>query len=420
MDHPNRLGSPSFQRVVKGLVDLHRLIAAGKEDSPEAESVRDAMDAPWFVLDPAEKERAQWLSEDLYSISDPTSTTDQREMNVEAQQQYNDAWEAFHDRDWDRSLALLRRCQDSISPALLSYFRGRIWAAAGHPVVASIFHGHAAEIDPTRANYRAIYLAVLAEADPEKAARLAAEVLADDGNYAPIVVARAAQIRLHEAGDAATSESVQCLRSLIPILERNLARIEQDEGTPEQATALYTSLGILGFCQERLGNAGAAVHYYSLGLQARPEDDALLVARGILLYGSDPRALVDFEQAANLGSPLVWPYLFLAHHFLVSQQYDKCLSACETGLEKQGSNVAKSQLQEFMAISRAELGFPPEFVKAAFEAALRLDPSNELARQNQAAFETSLGAQPTASPRAWHQRSAMVLKRLGMVERWAA
>ncbi len=420
MDHPNRLGSPSFQRVARGLVDLHRLIAAGKEDSPEAESVRDAMDAPWFVLDPAEKERAQWLSEDLYSISDPPSTTDQREMNAEAQQQFNEAMEAFQEREWDRSLALLRRCQDCISPALLSYLRGRIWSGAGHPEVASVFHGHAARKDPTRANYLAIYLAVLTEVDPEEASRLAGEVLADEGKYAPIVVSRAAQIRFHEAGDAATSESVRLLRNLIPILERNLGRIEQDEGTPSRSLALHTSLGILGFCQERLGNAGAAVHYYSLGLQAKPEDDALLVARGILLYGSDPRALVDFEQAANLGSPLVWPYLFLAHHFLVSQQYDKCLSACETGLEKRGSDAAKSQLREWMAISRAELGFRPEFVRADFEAALRLDPSNELARRNQAAFEASLGTQPASSPGAWHQRSAMVLKRLGMVERWAA
>lgn len=419
MDHPPRLGSPSFHLVAKGLLDLHRLIAAGKEDSPEAESVRDALDAPLRILDRAEKERAQWLSEDLYSISDPPATGS-GQMNAQAQQQYNEALEARQDREWDRALALLRRWKEFISPALLSYLRGRIWSEAGHPDVASVFHGHASESDPTNAKYRASYLAVLAEADPEGAAKRAGEVLADEGNYAPIVVAQAAQIRFREALSGAPGESARLLRDLIPILERNVGRIEGDEATPSRSPALHLSLGILGLCHEYLGNAGPAVNCYSLGLQVKPDDDSLLVARGMLLYGSGPRALTDFEQAVQLGSPLVWPYLFLAHHFLASHQYEKCLSACEAGLEKRGSDAAKSQLQEWMAISRAELGFPAEFVRAAFEAALRLDPSNELARRNQAAFEASLGVQPPVPSRAWHHRSAVVVKQFGMAERRAA
>ena len=44
------------------------------------------------------------------------------------------------------------------------------------------------------------------------------------------------------------------------------------------------------------------------------------------------------------------------------------------------SENAKSQLEEWRAIAQAELGVPPEAVRTAFEAAIRLDPSNELAR----------------------------------------
>src|SRR4051794_28149742 len=128
-------GSPSFKLVAKGLVALHRLIRDGKDDSPEAEAVRDALDAPLKALSRTEKERAQWLSEDLYSVSEAPAATALKEMNLQAQQQLNDALEARQSGEWDRALALLRRWRESISPTLLSYLRGAIWLEAGNPDV---------------------------------------------------------------------------------------------------------------------------------------------------------------------------------------------------------------------------------------------------------------------------------------------
>jgi hypothetical protein len=154
--------SPSFKLVARGLVALHQLIKEGKDDTPEAESIRDALDTPLKGLNRIETERAQWLSEDLYSISEPPATITQKEMNPQAQQQLNEVLEARQRREWDRSLTLLRRWRDYISPALLSYLRGSIWMEAGHPDVAKVFYGHASESDPTNANNRAIYMHALA------------------------------------------------------------------------------------------------------------------------------------------------------------------------------------------------------------------------------------------------------------------
>ncbi len=50
----------------------------------------------------------------------------------EAQEQLNEAIEARQRREWDRALKLLRRWREYISPALLSYVRGRIWEEAGY------------------------------------------------------------------------------------------------------------------------------------------------------------------------------------------------------------------------------------------------------------------------------------------------
>lgn len=410
-------GSASFKLVAKGLIELHRLIQEGKDDSPEAESIRDALDVPLKALSRTENERAQWLSEDLYSISEPPSVTTQKEMNTQAQQQLCEAFEARQSREWDRALALLRRCGEFISPALLSYQRGSIWLDAGNFNVAAVFYGHASESDSLNANYRAIYMHALAESAPNAAGKLAREVLADDEKHAPIVVARAADIRFNETRTASDAESTQLFRELIPILERNMARIENDDDVASRTSAYAMTVGLLGFCHEFLGKAGAAVIDYSRGLQVNPNNDALLVARGILLYGSSPCAVTDFEQAVTLGSPVVWPYLFLAHHYLITDRFEQCRIMCEMGLRMRASENAKSQLEEWRAIAQAELGFPPEVVRAAFEMAVRLDPSNELAKRNRTAFEASLSVPRTRPHSRWEQKSEAALSQFGISER---
>ena len=64
--------SLNYISVVRGIRELHKLIAAGQEDSPAADAVRDATDRPWEALTEIERKRVENLSEDLYSITDPT------------------------------------------------------------------------------------------------------------------------------------------------------------------------------------------------------------------------------------------------------------------------------------------------------------------------------------------------------------
>jgi hypothetical protein len=204
---------------------------------------------------------------------------------------------------------------------------------------------------------------------------------------------------------------------LIPILERNITRIEHEESTASRASAYAMTIGLLGFCHEFVGNVGAAVNCYTRGLQVNPENDGLLVARGILQYGTSPRAITDLEQAVGLGFPVVWPYLFLAHHYLASGRFEQCRVMCEAGLRMHGSDSAKSQLEEWRAIAQAELGFPPEAVRAAFEAAVRLDPANELAKRNWDAFEASPSRADTRPRAKWEQKSAAAIRQFGLAER---
>ena len=419
MSTPAPFGSPAFQLVAKDLIALHRLIRDGNEDSPEAESIRDALDPLLQGLNRIEKERAQWLSEDLYSISEPASASSQKEMNPQAQQQLTEAIEARHVRQWDRALTLLRRWRDHISPALLSYLRGSIWLEAGNFNVATVFFGHAMEIDPENASYRVSYMSTLAKSDPESAKQLAKEVSDHDQAYAPVVVAQAALILFSSARIASDAESSQRYGDLIPILQRTLSRIEADQEATSRLSAYALTASLLGYCHQFLGNTGAAVNWFSRGLRLNPNDDALLVARGILLYGQNSGAVADFEQAIQVGSPEVWPYLFLAHHYLDTKRFEKCREMCETGLRMRGSDTAKSQLQDWLAIAKAQLGFPPESIRAAFEAALRLDPTNDRAKRNRDYFEESIGIAHTISASRWDQGTESSVRQFGLAERRA-
>src|SRR5437879_3103945 len=108
--------SPSYLATVRGTHQLHRLIAEGKEDSPEAEAIRDASDGPWESLSETERGRARWVAEDLYSLYEEPPV--RQEMTREAQASLNEAYEARGRGEWDRSLELLRTWRAYIDPCL--------------------------------------------------------------------------------------------------------------------------------------------------------------------------------------------------------------------------------------------------------------------------------------------------------------
>ena len=60
--------NPNFLAMVRGICALHLLIAEGQDDSPEAEAIRDATDAPWESLSEIERQCIRNLSEELHAL----------------------------------------------------------------------------------------------------------------------------------------------------------------------------------------------------------------------------------------------------------------------------------------------------------------------------------------------------------------
>src|SRR5260221_8728536 len=99
--------TPSYLVVVRGVRELHQLSVAGKDDSPEADAIRDATDGPWEALSEVERNRVRNLSEDLYSLVEPPPAA--QPMNPKSQAKLNETFEATQRGEWDRALELLRR-----------------------------------------------------------------------------------------------------------------------------------------------------------------------------------------------------------------------------------------------------------------------------------------------------------------------
>ena len=404
--------SPSYLAMVRGIRDLHRLAAADQDDSAEADAIRDATDGPWESLSEIERRRVRNLSEDMYSLHEPPPLA--REMNPQAQAKLNEAIEARQQGDWDRATDLLRRWKSYVDPALVSYLRGSIWLEAGDPETAVLFYEYASKLQPENENSLVRYLHALDTVDSTAAQRRGNEILDDPEKFPPVVVARASEIVFESIRTAPEPQSTALFRRLIPILRNTLARFEQGDASAVDRLSYEMTVGLLGFAHEYLGEAQVALEMYSRGLRFAPANHALLVARGILLYGTSPRAATDFEFAIRYGSPLIWPYFFLAHDHLINGRIEDCRKLCEKALEMNGSNAVKSELSEWLAIAQAELGFPAEIIRAAFETAIRLDPANDRARENLAAFEAATRPIPMTN---WKMRTTTAVKTLALAER---
>src|ERR1700704_2486606 len=113
--------NPNYLAMVRGTRELHQLLAAGKDDSPEADAIRDATDGPWEALSEIERERVRNLSEDLYSLVEAPAVA--QTMNSEAQAKLEEIIEANERGEWDLALDLLRQWRAHYDPARVSHLR---------------------------------------------------------------------------------------------------------------------------------------------------------------------------------------------------------------------------------------------------------------------------------------------------------
>lgn len=401
--------NPDFLQYVRLLSELHQLIREGTDETPAGEALRDRMDDPGSRLSADEIVTVNAISADLYSLTASLAGSDLSRTD-EAEADLRSALDARDRRDFKRALELLRKRTASINPEVLSYVRGSIWGEAGEDQIAVTFFRRAAQLDPRNANYSYMVLHYLSQADAEGARDEARPILADPESHSTRLVLKAAEIILQSTREQPDHESRPVLEMLIPIFEQIIVRLETSGEGSSQPSLLAMAFTLTGSCQEHLGRTDLARCDYDRGLSLFPTNDALLVARGILLYGRETdRSVRDFENAVQRSSPLVWPYFYLAHHALLNDRFGVCLDLCNRGLPLPASNEVQADLLEWMAISQASLGYPAQAVESVFLAACGLAPDNKRIASNYLAFRESLRPMDIV----WEKGSEQEVRTLG-------
>ncbi len=393
----------AFREYAELELRCHQLLLDAKDNVPETEAAEDRMNELWDKLDETQRQCLKGMGSDLnwvrrkgepppngHKVAEEVTPIEQKEMV-----------EAIGSKQWHKTLHYLRRCAPLIPIDALAYSRGRVYEAIGLPAYASVFYEQAADLDPANADMGLSALSTIKKANPTNAVRRAEKIIASPLCFPPAVLAVAAATILQR--DEKDHRPID--RQRFSELLNDAVKRLQLEPANEARTVAYQAAAS-GF--EVIGDLTAAVRCVDEGLKLTPNDDNLLVLKGILLYGSQTEQAVEaFAKLTQRGTTNVWPYAFLAHFHLQQGNCGASLDMSREAWQRANSDPLRALLLEWQAICQAELHYPPAVVRPIFEMAISLDPSNDWIARNLAAFDEPL-EQPNKSK--WHIPEASLLK----------
>jgi tetratricopeptide (TPR) repeat protein len=326
------------------------------------------------------------LSADFYTLTGPPLQV-QANLPPGFREDRRAVVDARESGDFVRALNLVRKIEPYLDPALAAYWRGSIWARAGETDIALAFFKRAEELAPQNGGYAYVWLDTLSRTNSGEALAIAEGLIHQPKDRPAELILKAAELVFSARRQMTDSEAVEVSRRLIPVFEDIVFRL----GISGERLLLVSAIGLLGISNMEIGDFIAAQQWFDRGLQLFPHNPVLLTLRGIQFYESDPeRSRQDFQQAILLDPRLVWPYYFLAHYYLVRNQFEECLQMAQRALPLASLDALRAECLEWIAVCQANLGFPPESVRAVFRAAHQLAPDNQRIGRNLQLFEGSL------------------------------
>lgn len=369
--HGTDVPSPAALEHERNLLALARIMSSGHGESEEANRLRDTMLDTWGSLSALDKGFLDELSGDLYML-DQTELLDLERIDpedIDARIQV-----AWNTRQYESILALLRRRPETYPEDKAAFIRARCWARLGYQNAGLAFLVHASKLRPDNGSYTYLMLQETVDLGhfDEAVARATAIARQEDASARSLLAAAYVLNRADQRAKATTSPDY-----IITLLER---AIELETALPPRErlnSAIVQAYVEKGICHELQGRDDLAEVAFSEALRFDPENDPALTARAFARLSKDPeRAAEDFRLAAARRTPLVWPYLYLAHSYLETESYDACIETCELGLERAQSQEHRANLYEWMAIANAALSAPPRRVEELFELAIANAPFN--------------------------------------------
>jgi tetratricopeptide (TPR) repeat protein len=376
-----------FREYAALLLRRHRLLIVGQEDDPAMDGVEDRMTALWENLDETQRQSVRGMSSDLNWIRrNGRSAPKGRQTGDVTPEDRQALLKAKLENEWHAILHYLRLCASVMSPVNLAYLRGQAYQAIGLKGYSTAFYDQAVEFEPGNGSMRVIAMRAADREDPENALQRARDTLQSPLTHPPVAVVMSIAMtlrRLEEEGAEINSQHYSGL------LQEAIARLDLEPPSESVRTMVYQ---FAASAFEILGDLPWALRCYEEGLRLAPENEALQIGIGLLLYGSQTeRAVEAFSSAVRKATPLVWPYYFLAHYYVRRGQYDSSLQMGRLAWARAATDPVRAELLEWQAICLCELDYPVEVVRSLFEKAAALDPDNESIQANLAGFAEAIG-----------------------------
>ena len=355
---PLDLDAPDLQNAVRILVAHEHALCRGDEDA--ADELLADLEPFLRRLTWAQNEWLRGLSGDLHMLNDEETFV---ENPYSSKEHSRLMLAAFHGRDSEAVLSLLRMKQSKASADVVAYGRSRAYSWLGFHEVAIAFLRHAIKLCSTDQDYLVFLLYDLQNLGQYQELWETAQTIFSTAGTSPprifLTVGTVFNIREH----------------LPPQLRRNiLGRLHQElnQALKAQYDPHFGSAGIalgyimLGLVQEALGRSAKVEEAFLTAASIYPSDDAPWALLGNFLFRKNPdKAIYCFRQAIYRKTVYAAAYVVVAMAALNQKDYDSCKQLCHLALDNNadGDNEYRARIASAVAntltsVENAENGHP--------------------------------------------------------------
>lgn len=133
-----QLHKSPLHEYVHLLSALYSLMVNGQGESDEADEIREASERPWKKLSREDRRRANWLSEDLYSLESILSPG-KLSLKEFPSSSASRLVQAASLGQYDELLSLLRQYAAKLPPDRVACLRAYVWMLAEQSAPAQLF-----------------------------------------------------------------------------------------------------------------------------------------------------------------------------------------------------------------------------------------------------------------------------------------
>lgn len=255
------VGNVYYREYQQLLVELHALIAAGRNQSPQARDLRQRMEQAESHLSEDEIVRLNALSADLAMTHDREVPDPDVVMHVVPDEVPLLIASAYQRRRWEDLLELLRTGVSHFWRAdQIAYVRSRGYEGLGELAPAVAFMDEAVRRAPSNANYRALALRLLWESKRYQEAYSRARAYLADETTKPRLVLMSGAIVAQESMHLPEPVDLKAVANMA------IARIQQALPLETSPNLLFAGWVALGLLAVQVDDTSAGVHAFRQAL----------------------------------------------------------------------------------------------------------------------------------------------------------